>query len=187
MNSFTKLIILSFTISYSIYAQRDTSGHIGYVITLQSDTIKGLVYNHHKYSHAYIVVKNINNTTKDSIFLPKTVLGYEANHKIFRTVKLPIAENSDSIYQFAEIVVNGPITMYETKIKTDFILPPKKAFLVEKMDRKEFLPFGKIDYIVPFVQDYEQLRNDILSYKYDNSFHSKKLVVEQYNDWVKKK
>lgn len=188
MNRFTKLIALSFfLIQQVLLAQRDTSGHVGYVVTAQRDTLKGLVYNHHKNSHTYIVLKHVNSTHKDSTLFPQNVITYVANDKSYRTVKMARISDEDTTYQFAQVIVQGPISLYETKIKTDIILPPKRAFLAEKMSDHRVVPFGKIYYIIPLIEDNEQLKNDIIEEKYDNTLNSKKKVCEIYNDWVAKK
>lgn len=188
MNRLTRLIALSFFLIHHIsQAQKDTSGHVGYVVTSHRDTLKGLVYNHHKKAHAYIVLKHVNGSLQDSTLLPKDVITYVANNKSYRTVKMTRISDEDTTYQFAQVIVEGPISLYETKIKTDPILPPTRAFLAEKLSDHRVVPFGKVYYIVPLIEDNEQLKNDIIDQKYDNTLNSKKKVCEIYNDWVAKR
>src|SRR5687768_8448096 len=110
MNRLTRLITLSLILTqYILSAQKDTSGHIGHVVTLKNDTLKGRVYNHHKFAHAYIVLKHFNNTPKDTTLFPKEVSLYTANDKVYKTIKLPNGNGEDTTYQFAQIIVKGPI------------------------------------------------------------------------------
>ena len=188
MNKVTKLITLLavYCAFYNIFAQGDTTGNSGYLVTKNNDTLRGKIYNHHKHAHNYIRIKQVN-SKKDTTFYPQHVLFYSTHDKTYTTVMLPDPVDNDTIYQFAQILISGPINLYETKIKTDFILPPKRAYLAEKAVDKRVVPFGKTVYIVPLISDYEELAKDVADYKYDNSLRSKKLVCETYNAWVQKK
>lgn len=108
-------LILVCTLSFS-FAQE--MGYLpGYVVTTKRDTIHGLV----KYANfaPYRVLPNIKfketEESKKKTYSPDEILGYEANGKIFHSVRAPGRTEN----YFMELVVDGRLRLYrytETKL-----------------------------------------------------------------------
>lgn len=178
LRKFVQVIIVLFAANYSAHALGNEFKQ-GYIITLKNDTIRGLISNDHQDAYLFVDFK-LKDGAKDTIFSPKGLLGYEVGDQIFRTVHIPF--ENDTLYSFAKILVEGKITLYKTKLKLDRVLKPKEAYLYIKEGETSYKPAGKVNSLLPAIEDNKTLSDQVKNHFYKDDEASKIIVCKRYNE-----
>ncbi len=182
MNTFYKLFIaLLFSFLSSFAAQPEFKQ--GYIITNKNDTVRGLISNSHQDAYLFVDFK-LNTQAKDTVYSPKFILGYAVENEVFRTVHIPF--NADTLYSFAKVLEEGNITLYKTKLKLDALLKAKEAYLYVKSGEIGFKPAGKVNSLLPAIEDNVELTELVKNHYYKDNEMSKILVCKKYNESYKK-
>ena len=114
----------------------------GFVITTKNDTLVGKLNNLHKHAHNYIDFLFPNGT--DTVFTPNHIASYEIGNQRFEVVPVLQANNEDTSYAFAQVLVEGYANLYKTKIKVDPITPAEDAYLCRKYNENVYYPAGNL-------------------------------------------
>ena len=155
----------------------------GFVITTKKDTLVGKLSNIHKNSHNYIDFLFQNG--RDTVFTPNHILSYEMENTRYVIVPVPHPVKLDTTYYFAKVLVDGYASLYQTKIKTDFITPAEEAFLCKKYNQNQYFPAGQLKNLAAFFSDYTYLENELKNHihLYNNELDTKVQLFNHYNSW----
>ncbi|MBC7390391.1 MAG: hypothetical protein H7329_14335 [Opitutaceae bacterium] len=178
--AFVLIFVSFFSLNIAI-AQK--SFQDGFVITTQKDTLVGKLSNIHKNSHNYIDFLFPNG--RDTVFTPNHILSYEMGNTRYVIVPVPHPVKLDTAYYFAKVLVDGYASLYQTKIKTDFLTPAEEAFLCKKYNQNQYFPAGQLKNLVTFFSDYTYLENELKNHihLYNNELETKIQLFNHYNSW----
>jgi len=154
----------------------------GYILYPNGDTIPGLIQTSNKNFHEYVFFKT-DNTSQPKKFTPQEIMEYFDGKKKYKAIILPGKTLENRIFKFAEVMVEGQITLYKTKLKTDPILPPTEAYLATKKGIDSTFAVGKIKFLLPLVEDIQQVALLIKNHKYKENEQEKIRICRMYNDY----
>ncbi len=181
--SYSVLFVLLISLWSLNLALAQKSFQDGFVITTKMDTLSGKLSNIHKNSHNYIDFKLPDG--RDTIFTPNHIVSYEMGNTRYVVVPVPHPVKLDTAYYFAKVLVDGYASLYQTKIKTDFITSAEEAFLCKKYNQNEYYPAGQLKNLTAFFSDYSYLENELKNHihLYNNELDTKIQLFNHYNSW----
>ena len=178
---FYRLLVVLLLLTNIVFAQK--SFQDGFVITSRKDTLVGKLSNIHKNSHNFIDF--LYPDGRDTIFTPNHLSSYEMGNQRYIVVPMPHPVKKDTSYFFAKVLVDGYASLYQTKIKTDFISSAEDAFLCKKYDQSQFYPAGQLKNLASFFSDHPFLENELKNHihLYNNELSTKIQLFNHYNAW----
>jgi hypothetical protein len=133
------LFILFIVISSGVNGQGQINFKAGQIVTLENDTLNGLIYNSGELKKTRLCVYKADKTSSVIEYGPNDIKSYRINNGKYY-VSREIEYKGKQLFSFLEVFIEGNINLYKYNVSSTFYIERKGGQTIALINKEEKLP-----------------------------------------------